>query len=606
MKLRGLIALLVIVGLFASPLVNTDDLRDGFLVGRRIWLLTLSIFVCGGIAARLVLAIVLKSPRIDFSRVDAVVALALVSIWAHWQFLNGSLVKAMTYSSLVVFYFALRYLFELLSESWLLKVSLVASALAHVMFLYIGVLVIMQKYEVIASTNDYFKATGPFGNPAHCANYLIAISPFYFFIFFFSSDTFKWHRGTFLLAFASISLTLYVLVLLDSRGSWVGLAAVLTVLFLSKRTSLLTVLQTSRVIVPIFLTSCVLAGSLLVAYRPQSVYGRFAIWRISGKIFLDNTVVGVGYGNFAGEYALYQAAHFAQGQNAPELSYGSVTRQPFNVFLQIACEQGLLGLVLFASLLTFISIRSLSLLRECDGIRKSFGACCIACIVGILVFGQFSYPFDLTYVYSVFFLSIGILEGLYHSAFKSKKTCRLLAYGSVKQISLTLIGVLLIALSVRLGSFTIGHYTAYEKWALVEYEELDSMGKLYKALNEDVDFIDEYIEKLQLEGINKDIVAMFDRSNHRFTLPSTYINLAQAYKELGNNKKAEEYFMLAANMIPGSFYNKYRLWLFYLHTEQIRKAKILSNVILKMKVKVPSSSIEAIKNSVRTQIKSFH
>ncbi|MNY34263.1 hypothetical protein D3C86_1685910 [compost metagenome] len=91
------------------------------------------------------------------------------------------------------------------------------------------------------------------------------------------------------------------------------------------------------------------------------------------------------------------------------------------------------------------------------------------------------------------------------------------------------------------------------------------------------------------------VITELNESSHLLTFPSFYLSLAEAYAAIGDRKKTEEHFKIAADMVPNRFYPKY-LWLkFYDHTHQWEKAERLSKNILAMKIKVPSKAVDEIR-----------
>jgi len=89
----------------------------------------------------------------------------------------------------------------------------------------------------------------------------------------------------------------------------------------------------------------------LFLMRPDSVTGRFLVWRICDEIFKDYYLIGVGIYNLPTYLAIYQGRYF---ERLPELNQevfqASIPKWAFNEYLTIAAEFGLLGLIFWVPL----------------------------------------------------------------------------------------------------------------------------------------------------------------------------------------------------------------------------------------------------------------
>ncbi|MCX7004451.1 MAG: O-antigen ligase family protein [bacterium] len=99
----------------------------------------------------------------------------------------------------------------------------------------------------------------------------------------------------------------------------------------------------------------------LVAFRylylvkPLSGAGRALIWSVSARMAVDAPFAGVGFGNFANTYNLFQAEYFAKGGGRiAQRMAADACRHAFNEPLEVVAELGIPGLVmllLFAGLI---------------------------------------------------------------------------------------------------------------------------------------------------------------------------------------------------------------------------------------------------------------
>ena len=96
------------------------------------------------------------------------------------------------------------------------------------------------------------------------------------------------------------------------------------------------------------LVSVVYCGKILYKLKPMSAVGRTLIWKVSTDMFFKNPVSGVGFGNLANQYNLYQADFFASGKGSVvnKMTAGQV-RHTYNWYLETAVEFGIFGLIVF-------------------------------------------------------------------------------------------------------------------------------------------------------------------------------------------------------------------------------------------------------------------
>jgi tetratricopeptide (TPR) repeat protein len=106
-------------------------------------------------------------------------------------------------------------------------------------------------------------------------------------------------------------------------------------------------------------------------------------------------------------------------------------------------------------------------------------------------------------------------------------------------------------------------------------------------------------------------VKEYEKSLTVFDLCVKYYNdmdvqmlLADNYKESDKSDKAEKHFKLAASMCPNRFIPLYQLVLLYKETNRNAEALKLAQQIVEKEVKIPSSTVNAIKNKMRQMIES--
>ena len=104
-----------------------------------------------------------------------------------------------------------------------------------------------------------------------------------------------------------------------------------------------------RALVAIFiLIALFFGGKIAYKLKPMSASGRVLIWKVSAEMVKKNPISGVGFGNFANQYNLYQADYFASGKGSVinKMTAGQV-RHAYNWYLETAAEFGSFGLIVF-------------------------------------------------------------------------------------------------------------------------------------------------------------------------------------------------------------------------------------------------------------------
>ncbi|MFH1238856.1 MAG: tetratricopeptide repeat protein, partial [bacterium] len=178
-----------------------------------------------------------------------------------------------------------------------------------------------------------------FGNPNFYGAYLVLITPLILTIFL------RNRKYIFLVFFILVALSI---ILTSSKGAWLAFAAevvifsVMVVVFLSHA-------QKKRVkIFLVILSTVIILGSLtgvvvLTKKRPDSVVFRLLTWRSTYQMIKLDPVLGNGLNSFRVIYPLYRHKLIfrIEGKHQTE------TQHPENEFIEIASDEGIIGLGLF-------------------------------------------------------------------------------------------------------------------------------------------------------------------------------------------------------------------------------------------------------------------
>jgi hypothetical protein len=414
------------------------------------------------------------------------------------------------------------------SESDNLKNSFLILALvtivAHIL------IVVFQQIRIFPSLHGYFNNGSTFGNPDMLGSYFAVLLPFCFML------KGNWKRKGYIVFLISILL----LVLIQARSAIFALILCgLLWLILNKRIS-------KRLVIISFSIAVVLLV-LLIYWHPESVYGRFFIWFISIKMIIQKPF---GWGLFAFEkhYPEFQASYVSVNQNILKVINPDVVHSPFNEFLNVGVTLGIIGLLLYITLVILVfyyAIKSQSWL--------------IYPIFIFFVISMFYFPFKIAPLLVLVVPLLSVISGRIKVASKKKLS-----------VSGKILFIPLILLSLFFVSSSVSKYKNYKNWQqavmflrkgdLIESERMFS--SLYPAMKENGRFLITYANLKYRQGHPGKALRLLKEAESYFCDKTLSLKFAKLYAELGMYEQAEEKFDLAINIAPNSFTAPYEKILF--------------------------------------------
>lgn len=497
-----------------------------------------------------------------------------ISGYVMWSLLNVALITHFRVDSLIIWRWItiiLAYtLFRLLLKKKVILYGIVISGMVQ------SLIAISQKLWFIESNHRLFDVTGSFGNPGQLGGYLA--------ICFVVSVCLirrhkRWHQILF--SFSTIIIGAGLL-LSDSRASWLG--ALFGVGMLALKTILLWI-KKYKVSSLEFAAIIVVIGSIfLYQYRPGSADSRLLIWRVSANMVADKPIVGHGINSFGEKYMLYQADYFKTDTNRRFIMSADNTAYPYNEFIHITIEQGIIGLIL---LLLMIST---SLIGNSSNTLNSFFR---APLIALMIFSAFSYPTDIFPLLFMFPLLLGNIDNKPILQFSPNKW------------SLAFIGSSLIAIALfGLNSITFYRNTSIQLRDLQKKDNADAIaycGNNYQQLISNHRFNLIYLRWLGEHSLN---LLDADKIDRIIPYSETYCILGDFYRRIGMHGKAEEAYKRAALMIPTRLRPNYNLWKLYLEIGDTINAIKISNTILSQPLKVENTYTISAKVEIRNFLES--
>lgn len=218
-----------------------------------------------------------------------------------------------------------------------------------------GVLCIGQYLDWITTKGKLFEVYGSLPNPNYTAMFLSMAFPAILFSIY--SEKNRWR----IFAIISLLLLITALFLLQCRTALIGVS-VCSLVFVSQKVLNIIIQKVKYYLASskwrMLLASVVFVGITcsalftLYAYKQRSSEGRLFIWKIGLDLGLQKPVLGHGVYTFEKVYNLAQAAYFRSGiATEDEIYTASHIRTPYNDYLLLFIESGIVGVVLFLTMI---------------------------------------------------------------------------------------------------------------------------------------------------------------------------------------------------------------------------------------------------------------
>ena len=468
------------------------------------------------------------------------------------------------YSSTLTDYSSISTLFIALYTYIHIRCCSVKNSLPYLLFLsgFIqGVTGILQEFELIPRYNLFYRATGTFDTTALLGLYLSLsiLSGFYLYI--------NKKKSVFIIL-PCIALLFYALYLSQSRTAWLALfIGFMYMLQLYKNKK---IIYTS---IPILL----LLSLYLYTLRPVSVIGRLYINLISLGIFCSSPISGHGISSFK---AMYMPAQGEWLSRHPESVFSVIADDnyfAFNEFIHIGCETGIIGLILFTSII----IKSLLTIgTDSHNILYYKSLLSVFCC-----FLLFSYPFNELFFALLFTIIITCLSNYDYKSILSIKI------GKTAKVAITL----LIIINTTIAFIHYKDCIAAEK----------DIRNSYPILSGSATYMNRYGEYLFNNNEYEKAIPILEQAN-RINPNSRMLDiLGVCYLKQKRYDEALISFDCSKKMVPSRILPRFHLFQLYIETGNKAKAKETAEEILEFKVKVVNSTVIRIRNEMKIFLESL-
>lgn len=444
---------------------------------------------------------------------------------------------------------------------------------------------LFQFFGFITDNQYAFSITGSFDNPAGFAAVLSMGFPMFLFLMTHSKLNIEKY-------FAVLGLLIIIaaIILSENRTGLLSIFASLLIFFLYRMIFLQKFQK--RLLSFLFLGLLIVGAYFGYNLKKDSANGRILIWQVSLDMFKDKPLLGHGYGMFQAKYMDYQAKYFGRNPNSEFTNLADNVKHPFNEFIKIAVEFGLVGLI-------SIILLTLLLFKQIIKSKSTFRILILSGFLSFVVFSSFSYPLQ--------YIAVGLLLVFYLTLFLSSKEV-IVKNSRIVFICKSLIIVLCFVFIVDMYK----QVRAEIKWKTIAIKSINDTGSVHLAeyeflylssLHRHPLFLYNYAVELNIAGRYNESIEILTQCCTLFNDYDIQMLLADNYYGKGDIKEAEKIYKYSSNMIPCRFFPLFRLFELYKEMKFEKEAIKLAQTIIDKKIKVTSLKVSLIKSKAENYLK---
>lgn len=446
-------------------------------------------------------------------------------------------------------------------------------------FILVGIFEIayamLQLLDVIPVYNRYFSYTGSFDNPAIYSMYLTFCSLYSLCLYYSNCN----YRKAWLWIYL---LFVLMIVMSESRTGMVTVIVSFIYICYSRNPSLHVFLAIRR---NKYMLSLLLILFFVIMYilKRDSANGRLLIWRVCMDMIADRPLLGFGHGGFLAYYMKYQAEYLSSHPGSPLAMLADNVSHPFNEFLHLAVNYGLVGIFIFVTIVvvSFKRINSLSSINKL--VLKGS-------ILVLLLWCFFSYPFEIPFIWII--TSILLVVNIQNL---------LTSYSNLHRYLMTCMYMLLLVK-------TSVHFVAERKWKELEYQSLTcnketvlkDYRSIYPRLSKNGYFLYNYGAELHHYGHYDESIMVLGECSKKLNDYDVQMLLGSCYQQIGDTLTAIKYYDNASEMIPSKFLPLYYKMQLYFESGDSISARHIAEQIVHKNVKIKESkSVQQIKDTAQ-------
>lgn len=317
-------------------------------------------------------------------------------------------------------------------------------------------------------------------------------------------------------------------------------------------------------------------------YKKDSADGRLLIWKITCKMIENRPITGNGAGAFRSDYLYAQAAYFAEHPDAPERMLAGNTFRPFNEYLRILYEHGLVGLLLI-TLSVYLAIRS-SDSPVLKAVLTSIATICI-----------FSYPLEIWCIKVYWLVALAL-------AAKNLRPLRTVRCNFRIQSVYAVFWCATVMMTLFYADHTRGCIQAVQENS-EDKEEIFAAS--YSVLHSNHEYLAMYARFLRREGNIETALKQMEALARLQPSSSLFCNIGNLHFKERRYAEAERCYLLARNMTPAAFAPLQQLMTLYMETGQKDKVRTVAEIIVEQPVKVKTNVTDRIKKEANEFLSNF-
>ena len=301
----------------------------------------------------------------------------------------------------------------------------------------------------------------------------------------------------------------------------------------------------------------------------------------------ERPLSGLGIGGIEKHYMDAQAAYFSMHPDSPYVMLADNVTHPFNEYIKLTVNYGLVGLTIALCLLALTIKRLLNS-------RENVKVIGLAVTASVFVMCQFSYPFHYAAVW--FISAIAIIPAFFSESDDNKEwiTPKYLRVSLPIMLSLLLVMVLrMMYLDLKWAEMSKRSLAGHTERMLPYYEKMKPQMK-HNPL-----FLYNYAAELNYIGKYEESLAITEECREGWNDYDVQMLLADNLENIGQIDDAIDAYRHAEDMIPCRFEPLESMMTLYLERGDTLNAIKEAEVVISKPVKVQSFRVEQIKNAAK-------
>jgi tetratricopeptide (TPR) repeat protein len=369
----------------------------------------------------------------------------------------------------------------------------------------------------------------------------------------------------------------------QSRAAWLATVIGISILLFPVFQKLTKIAIT--ILISFLLISIMLFSVKLYHFKKDSVDGRLLIWTVGWNLFKENPLTGFGTDGFRKNYMLRQGNYLKEHPNSSWADLADDTTSPFNEFLKIAVEQGIVGL-LFVFGIAFVATKAQKARREQSA------------LAALAVFACFSYPSSFIQFQVLWMVCLASIA-------QKQKSVNVFRGLQIKERYIDRTAMILFIAIIGLTLHSLYKYqSAIKQWnnasIIVNDKTVSELQAVYPTLKHNAIFVSIYGSALYYRKFYAEAIPVLEEAMQLYPNSQTLLRLGESYEKTGNDFQAIEAWESASCMKPSLFAPHYNLAKLYFKQMDCKRAKREANIVLTKQVKIAHPKIVRMKQEMQT------